>query len=194
MFAMQQVQGQPMHMDTPKSRINVPMILASAVAIIGVFSSVVLIALGLVGMVFSWLTTPRQYLIYQNALVIVYGKPRSKVVPFSDIDQLEDLTMPRGDTALGVRLVSGKRAIISVVNLDEFKARLENAWESFKRTGGVQVLSVEEIPEGQQAPVLLDRGVEHGDQLVPPDRQDGPDPSEQPPPQGGKEPDSAAPY
>ena len=196
MFAMQQVQGQPIHMDTPSTRINLPMILASVLAIIGLLvpNAFFFTILGIVGMAFSWLTTPRQYLIYPNALVIVFGRPRRRAVPFSDIDQLEDLTMPRGDTALGVRLVDGKRAIISVVNLDEFKARLADAWENFKRTGGVQVLSIEEVPEDRQAPVLLDGGVERADPPVPPDQQDGPDPSEQPPPQGDKEPDSAAPY
>lgn len=194
MFAMEQVQGQPIHMDTPKSRINVPMILASAVAVIGVFSGYVLVALGLAGMAFSWLTTPRQYLIYQNALVIIYGRPRSKTIPFSDIEQLEDLTMPRGDTALGVRLVNGKRAIISVVNLDEFKVRLADAWESFKRTGGVQVLSVEEAPEDWQAPILIDGSVVQEGPPAATDQPGDPGPQEQRPPQGDKGPESAAPY
>ncbi len=137
-------------MDTPKTRLNVPMILASALAIIGLFTGYVLVGLGLVGMIYSWVTTPRQYLIFENALVIVFGRPRVKAIPFPEIDNVEMLTVPAGNV-LGVRTVNGKRAIISVVNVDEFKVQLEGAIRKFNSTGG-QPAIIEQGPDTRQTP------------------------------------------
>ena len=115
------------------------MILAGIVAFLGFFNLVqgdginLWLVLGVVGFGFSWLTNPKQYLIYTNSLVIVYGRPRVKVIRFPEISHLEMLVIPIGNR-LRVRLVNGKRIMVMVQDLEEFQARLDEALEKFNST------------------------------------------------------------
>ena len=137
---------QPIHWDTPKSRLNPTLIVALVVAVLGLFSGSLLIVLGLGMAIFAWLTTPKQFLIYQNALVIVYGRPRVKVIQFPEIDQQEILRMSMGNR-LRVRLGSGRRIMVTVRNVEEFRDRLNEALEKFRETYPRQ-----EAPEAEEGP------------------------------------------
>jgi hypothetical protein len=136
---MEQPQDQPLYWDSPRSRFNATLILSLVVALIGlVTAGYLLVLLGLVGAGFSWFTNAKQYLIYSNALVIVYGRPRVKAIPFPEISHLEMLVLPMGNR-LRVRMISGKRIMIAVQNMEEFQARLEEALQSYNSSyhGGV---------------------------------------------------------
>ena len=137
---------QPIHWDIPKSRLNPTLIVALVVAVLGLFSGPLLIVLGLGMAGFAWLTTPRQFLIYQNALVIVYGRPRVKVIQFPEIAQQEILSMPMGNR-LRVRLDSGRRIMVNVRDVEEFHDRLGEALEKFNET-----YPRREVPKAEEGP------------------------------------------
>ena len=146
MIYMQQPQEQPLHWDSPKSKFNVTLIFSLVVAVIGLLTGATfLLILGLIGAGFNWFTSAKQYLIYQNALVVVYGRPRVKVIPYPDISHLEMLVMPMGNR-LRVRMVSGKRLLVTVKDIDEFRARLDDALEKFNGTYGESNI-VEQEPD-----------------------------------------------
>ena len=133
---MEKPREQPLHWDGPKSKYNLTLIFSLVVAVIGlVTGATFLLLLGLLGAAMNWFTNAKQYLIYQNALVVVYGRPRVKVIPYSDISHLEMLVMPMGNR-LRVRMVSGKRMIVTVQDIDEFRDRLDDAMEKFNETYG----------------------------------------------------------
>ena len=132
----EQQQAEPLHVDKPKSKYNITLIFSLVVAVIGLATGATfLLLLGLAGAGLNYFTTAKQYLIYQNVLVVVYGRPRVKVIPFSDISHLEMLVMPMGNR-LRVRMVSGKRMIVTVQDVDEFRDRLDDALEKYNETYG----------------------------------------------------------
>ena len=108
------------------------------------------LVLGIAVAAFSWFTNAKQYLVYQNALVVMYGRPRVKVIPYPDISHLEMLVMPTGNR-LRVRLVSGKRLVVTVSDIDEFRARLDDALEKFNGSYGEQKI-IEPVEQEPQDP------------------------------------------
>ena len=133
---MEQPREEPLHWDSPKSKFNLTLIFSLVVAVIGLATGATfLLLLGLVGAGMNWLTNAKQFLIYQNALVVVYGRPRVKVIPYSDISHLEMLAMPMGNR-LRVRMVNSKRLVVSVKDVDEFRTRLDDALEKYNGTYG----------------------------------------------------------
>ena len=127
---MQQSQEQPLHWDEHRTKLNLTIIFALVVAVIGILGQPILFIMGIGVAIYSWLTNPRQYLIYRDALVIVYGRPRVKAFPFQEISNLETLAMPMGER-LRVRLVSGRRIMLMTKDSDTFRAKLDEALESF---------------------------------------------------------------
>ena len=138
---MQPPQAQPLHQGSPKSRYNIGLIFGLVVTIVGLIGLVqsgalnLWLILGVAATAYSWFTQAKQYLIYQNALVVVYGRPRLKVIPFPEISHVEILVIPMGNR-LRVRMVSGKRLVVSVRDVDEFRVRLDDALEKFNGTYG----------------------------------------------------------
>jgi hypothetical protein len=131
----QQQRVQPLFWDRHRARVNVTLILAVGFILLGLFSAdPMVLLLGLVVAAYTWLTTPKQYLIFANALVIVYGQPRKKVVRFEDISHPELLVTPIGER-LRVRLVSGRRMMILASQPEEFRDRLEEALRGYCGTG-----------------------------------------------------------
>ena len=123
-------QNQPIHSDIPARRLNLTLIAGIAVAVMGL-GTPVLMLLGLAVAAYSWLTSPRHYQIYQNALVIVYGSPRKKAIMFSDISHLEVLSLPVGER-LRLRLVNGRRVMLTTKNPEAFRQHLDEALERFQ--------------------------------------------------------------
>ena len=107
------------------------MIFALAVAVLGLFSGGMLFFAGAGVAAYTWFTSPRRYLIYENVLVIQYGRPRVKVIDFSNISHLEMLSLGIGDR-LRVVLTNGKRAMVMSKNLDTFRERLDEALERYQ--------------------------------------------------------------
>lgn len=131
---MEQFENQPIFEGRPKPGLNITLMLALAVAVFGVVGGeFILIVLGLAVAAFNWFTTARRYLIYQNALVVEYGRPRVKAFPFDGISHLELLEMPLG-ARLRVRMQNGGRFVIATQNIEEFRDRLDEALSRFNDT------------------------------------------------------------
>tara|TARA_B100000315_G_scaffold257109_1_gene304854 strand:+ start:842 stop:1324 length:483 start_codon:yes stop_codon:yes gene_type:complete len=130
----QQQQNQPIYWDRHRARINVTLMLAVGFVVLGLFSADQMVTLlGVVVAAYTWLTTPKQYLLFTNALVVVYGRPRTKVVRFEEISHPELLVMPMGQR-LRVRLASGKRMWILARLPEEFRDRLDEALRDYNGT------------------------------------------------------------
>lgn len=133
-------QPEPIHSDQHRSRWNITLIFALAVAVLGVVNGtggLLLILLGLAMAAFSWLTTPRAYYIYRDALVIAYGTPRTKAIPFAEISHLELLALPIGER-LRLRLLSGRREMLIPRDNAVFQQHLERALSDYSsQQGGV---------------------------------------------------------
>ena len=114
------MQEQPLHWDNHRTNLNLTFIFALIVAVIGILGQPVLFVLGIGVAIYSWLTNPKQYLIYRDALVIVYGRPRIKSYPFQEISHLETLSLPIGER-LRVRMVNGRRIMLLTKDSDTFR-------------------------------------------------------------------------
>lgn len=123
-------QEQPIYSDNHRGSFNLTLIFALVVAFIGVFGNFPLLIIGLAVAAYSWFTSPKQYLIYRDALVFVYGRPRVKAIPFSEISQLETIALPTGER-LRVLMVNGRRMMAQPRDPDTFKARLDEALSNY---------------------------------------------------------------
>jgi hypothetical protein len=127
---MQQTQEEPLHWDNHRTKLNLTFIFALVVVVFGILGQPALFVIGIGVAIYSWLTNPKQYLIYPDSLVIIYGRPRVKSYPFQDIANLELLTLPMGDR-LRVRMVNGSRFMLMTKDSDTFRAKLDEALEAF---------------------------------------------------------------
>ena len=91
----------------------------------GIMTNPLLTALGLAMAVYSWLTTPRQYLLYRDRMMIVYGMPRTRVISFAEISHVEVLALPFGER-LRLRFVDGKRMMLAMRDPSAFLGHLED--------------------------------------------------------------------
>ncbi len=148
---MQQSKEQPIHWDDHRTKLNLTIIFALIVAVIGVLGQPVLFVMGAGVAVYSWLTNPKQYLIYRDALVIVYGRPRVKSFPFQEISHLETLSMPMGER-LRVRLVNGRRVMLMTKESETFRAKLDEALEAFH--GGQRGTDYDENGRSESQPEI----------------------------------------
>jgi hypothetical protein len=127
---MDQRQEQPIHWDNHRSSFNLTLIFALIVAVIGVLGQPPLLIIGLGVAAYSWLTSPKQYLIYKDRLVIIYGRPRVKPIPFAEISHLETVALPTGER-LRLRMVNGRRLMVMAKDPDTFRARLDEALSGY---------------------------------------------------------------
>ena len=99
-----------------------------------------LIILGLGMALYSWLTTPRQFLLYRDSMVVVYGMPRSRVISFAEISHVELLALPLGER-LRIRMVKGSRLMLMMRDPGTFRGHLEDALAHYhgEQTGAAYV-------------------------------------------------------
>ena len=144
---MQQSQEEPIHWDENRTKLNLTVIFALVVVVVGLISwNPFLFIMGAGVAIYSWLTNAKQYLIYRNALVIVYGRPRVKAIPFQEIANLETLSLPMGER-LRVRLVNGRRIMLMTKDSETFRAKLDEALEEFLGGRGETDFGQEARPE-----------------------------------------------
>lgn len=91
-----------------------------------------LIIVGLGVGAYSWLTSPRQYRVYPDALVIMYGMPRNRRIHFSQIREIANDRNFMGDP-LRVYTSNRRRIPIQVHEPDAFYDYLEPALHEFRR-------------------------------------------------------------
>ncbi len=146
---MEQPQNQAIYWDRHRIPINLTVIFAMFVAAYGLFVSLqgespLLLVAGLAVGIYSWFTNPRQYWIYPDALVVVYGKPRTRVISFTNLSHLE----MRGQSApdrLRALLHRGRQVVLLVRDPDAFNEQLQKALDDYR--GQHPELSVLDSPE-----------------------------------------------
>ena len=154
----------PIYWDSHRGTFNISLIFALAVAALGLYSLVngndpLMLFAGLGVAAYTWLTTAKRYMIYENALVVEYGRPRVKAIEFSTISHVELLSLGVGDR-LRVILLSGKRIMVMARDLETFQKKLDEALERYQG-GNTQELQgddgslsgqSERIIEGEKVP------------------------------------------
>ena len=91
-----------------------------------------LIIVGLGVGAYSWLTSPRQYRVYSDALVIMFGMPRRRTIHFSDI---REVVLDRGfmGDPLRVYTTNRRRVPVQVREPEEMHQYLDAAVRDFRR-------------------------------------------------------------
>ena len=134
MVSMERPQREPVHWDNHRGSVNITLLLALGVVFIGLFSqSGQFVVIGLAVAGYSWFTNPKQYIIYSDSLVIVYGRPRVREIPFTEISHVEMLSLPIGNR-LRVRLTNGRGVMLTARDSETFQDRLDGALDSFRGT------------------------------------------------------------
>ncbi len=133
---MEQPQNQPIYWDKHRIPINLTVIFSVFVAVYGLYSmsqgaSPVLLVAGLAVGVYSWLTNPRQYWIYPDALVVVYGRPRTRVIPFTNVSHVEMRAQATPDR-LRAALHRGRNLVLMVRDPDAFNEQLQKALDDYR--------------------------------------------------------------
>ena len=133
---MEQPQNQPIYWDKHRIPINLTVIFALFVAAYGLYSLYtgaggVLLVAGLAVGIYSWLTNPRQYWIYPDALVVVYGKPRTRVIPFTNVSHVEMRPQATPDR-LRAALHRGRNLVLMVRDPDAFNEQLQKALDDYR--------------------------------------------------------------
>ena len=123
---MAEQQETPIYWDQHATKWNLTLIFSLVVLVMGFFMGYLLVALGAVMGGYSWLTTPRQFLLYRDSMVIVYGMPRTRVVSFAEISHVELLALPFGER-LRIRMISGSRMMLMMRDPGAFRVHLEDA-------------------------------------------------------------------
>ena len=134
---MAQQQETPIYWDQHASRWNLTLIFALVVAVLGIMTGYLLTFLGLAMAAYSWFTTPRQYLLYRDRMMIVYGMPRTRIISFAELSHAEILALPFGER-LRLRMVDGKRMMLMMRDPSAFMGHLEDALARYhgEQTGG----------------------------------------------------------
>ena len=91
-----------------------------------------LIIVGLGVGAYSWLTSPRQYRVYSDALIIMFGMPRRRTIHFSDI---REVVLDRGfmGDPLRVYTANRRRVPVQVREPEEMHRYLDSAVKDFWR-------------------------------------------------------------
>ena len=107
-----------------------------------------LIVVGLGVGAYSWLTSPRQYRIYGDALMILFGAPRRRTIHFKDIREVVNDRGPMGDP-LRVYTNNRRRIPIQVREPEEMHRYLDQALADFRRDNPQYAPPPPPEPEGE---------------------------------------------
>ena len=134
---MEQQQNQPIYWDKHRIPFNLTVILALFVAVYGLYLVLQgapdprILVVGLAVGAYSWLTSPRQYWIYPDALVVVYGKPRTRIIYFTNLSHLEMGGQSSPDR-LRASLHRGRNVVLLVRDPDAFNEQLQKALDDYR--------------------------------------------------------------
>ena len=134
---------------------NLTFIFALIVAVFGLWGLTqgdggVVLILGLVVAAYSWLTTPKHYMIFSGYMVIMFGTPRKRIIPFHQISHVEFLSLPSIGDRLRVRMANGRSLMLQPRDSETFHDRLEEALSSFHGAGARNYLEGESSTTGDE--------------------------------------------
>lgn len=118
-------------------------------------SAWLLVIVGLGVGAYSWLTSPRQYRVYSDALIIMFGMPRRRMIHFSDI---REVVIDRGFMGDPLRVYTNNRRRIplQVREPEEMHRYLDGAVKDFWRDNPQYAPQPEDEEEGGGAPDVVE--------------------------------------
>ena len=138
---MQESENQALYWDKHRIPVNITIIFSLVVVGFGIvqmaqgmqgnISPEILIILGLMVGAYSWLKTPKVYVIYPDALIVAYGKPRRKVIYFSDISEI-DMRQGHSPDRLRVLKTNGRREAVVAKDPEAFHDQLQQALNAYR--------------------------------------------------------------
>jgi hypothetical protein len=138
---MQESENQALYWDKHRIPVNITIIFSLVVVGFGIVQMTqgmegnippqILIILGLLVGAYSWLKTPKVYVIYPDALIITYGKPRRKVIHFSDISEI-DMRQGHSPDRLRVWKSNGRRESVVAKDPESFHEHLQQAFNAYR--------------------------------------------------------------
>jgi len=138
---MEQLQNQPLYAAKDRVPFNLTLVLALGIAAWGLAGLVgilpppgnpeMIIVLGLAVTAYTWLFTPKEYMVYNDAVCVAYGKPRVKTIHFSNIASVEMGSLATIDQ-LRIRPIRGRRQSIRVRDPETFYDQLESALNAYR--------------------------------------------------------------
>ena len=131
----------------------------------GVGGAWLLILVGLGVGAYSWLTSPRQYRVYSDALIIMFGTPRRRTIHFSDIREVASDRGFMGDP-LRVYTNNRRRIPIQVREPEEMHRYLDSALADFRRAYPQYAPPPEEPEPGEAAPGVVESTATNGSQAA----------------------------
>lgn len=137
-----------------------------------------LIVVGLGVGAYSWLTSPRQYRVYSDALIIMFGTPRRRTIHFSDIREVVSDRGFMGDP-LRVYTMNRRRIPLQVREPEEMHRYLDSALADFRRAYPQYAPPPEEPEPGEAAPDVVESTTANGSQATS-DAPPAPAPTESP--------------
>ena len=138
---MMQTHRQPLYAAKDRVPFNLTLVLALGIAAWGAGATFglwdmggnpnLIFLLGIAVAIYTWLFTPREYLVYEDAFCVAYGRPRVKTIHFSNIAVIEMGSMATLDQ-LRVRPVRGRRQAVRVREPEAFFDALEAALNAYR--------------------------------------------------------------
>lgn len=130
---MKQPNTKLIHSDRYRGSVNFTLIFALFVIAYGLLqgeSGQTLVIVGALVAIYVWFTRPRSIEIYEDCLLIRYGKPRVRVIPFENIEKVEPLHLQVPDR-WRIYLYRGRRIVLLTREPDVFAEHLEQARELY---------------------------------------------------------------
>ena len=121
---------EPLHSDryrTPAFQVMNPVI-AVFFIIWGIWTaSGVAVLVGIAIGLLVWFTRHTRYDIFADQLVVHYGRPRQRIVPFADIEDVFLINLPMGGQGLLVRKKQGRGLLIRPRAAEQFFNELKGS-------------------------------------------------------------------
>lgn len=134
-----------------------------------------LIVVGLGVGIYSWLTSPRQYRVYSDALVIMFGTPRQRTIHFSDIREVANDRGFMGDP-LRVYTNNRRRIPIQVREPEIMHQELQAALGAFRRAYPQYAPQPDEPEPGDVSPEVVDSSIADTPEPTPEHTEPAPEP------------------
>lgn len=130
-------QYQPLYSAKEKSPINFMLVLGLGAAVADIVISGGVSGLFIVGIgvaIYAWFTSPTNYSLYNDRLLIFYGRPRTRHIMFENIEGVDNLIVPLSGPRLRVREFRGRGAWLTPRDPETFMEQFRIAMDQFRGT------------------------------------------------------------
>ena len=133
------------------------------IVISGGISGLFIVGIGVA--IYAWFTTPTNYALYNDRLLIFYGRPRTRHIMFENIEGVDNLMVPLSGPRLRVREFRGRGAWLTPRDPETFMEQFRIAMDNFRGTVGEDSEDPGFVPIQREE--ALDESVIEGDAAEP---------------------------